>query len=56
MMRYFSMGWRHRYLFSAVALVIFLLGTLAVLSLKRSISFTSIASIRMSRSKMLPER
>ena len=35
-MRYFSMGWRHRYLFSAVALVIFLLGTLAVLSLKRS--------------------
>ena len=34
--RYFSMGWRHRYLFSIVALGIFLLGTLAVLSLKRS--------------------
>jgi uncharacterized protein involved in exopolysaccharide biosynthesis/Mrp family chromosome partitioning ATPase len=35
-MRYFSMGWRHRYLFSAVALLILFLGTLAVLSLKRS--------------------
>ncbi|MFT8804833.1 MAG: polysaccharide biosynthesis tyrosine autokinase [Acetobacter aceti] len=35
-MRYFSLGWRSRYLFCAVALGILVFGTLAVLSLKRS--------------------